>query len=405
MPTTTKSEAEPAYQVETDLIKACSTTVASTGRRSEIRRLAADCRDWDYVLQACRDHCVSSLVCHTLKASATDLVPDKVKETLHARFRANASRNLFLTQELLQLVRKFRENGIEIIPFKGPMLAITAYGNVALREFGDLDVLVQKDNFHLARALMSRWGYHSASGDEEKVVENFFKSQLSSDHFREDGKVILELHWSFIQTWLGFNVDIQTVWVLSRPFPVGSVPVLDLPADITLLYLCAHGAKHRWNRLCWVVDFAELLRRRTELDWDSLLAQAVRSGCLRTLFIGLNLAQTLLGASIPDKVVARIAKDQQAVLLARVIADGMFDPGKDFVKAQLGWKRDWFNIRCKERWREKLVYLSQLSAWVLGPSDKDRAWVPLPHGLYWLYFFIRPIRVACQYRQTNVDAL
>jgi Uncharacterised nucleotidyltransferase len=405
MPTTTKSEAETTHQVETDLIKACSTTVASIGRRSEIRRLAADCRDWDYVLQACRDHCVSSLVCHTLEANAMDLVPDKAKEALRARFRANARRNLFLTQELLQLVRKFRENGIEVIPFKGPMLAIAAYGNVALREFGDLDVLVHKENFHLARTLMSRWGYLSASGDEENAVENFFKSQLGSDHFREDGKVILELHWSFIQTWLGFNVDIQTVWVLSRPFPVGSVPVLNLPADITLLYLCAHGAKHRWNRLCWVIDVAELLRASTGLDWDSLLAQAARSGCLRTLFIGLNLAQTLLGASIPGRVMARIAEDKQAVLLARGLGDGMFDPGKDFVKAQLGWKRDWFNIRAKERWREKLIYLGQLSVWVCRPSEKDRAWVALPSGLLWLYFVIRPIRVACQYRQTTIDTL
>ena len=405
MPTNTKSETESVRQIANELILACSDTGTTVARRSEIRRLAAECGDWDYVLQACRDHLVSSLVCHTLEAVASDLVPAATLKVLHDRFRANACRNLFLTQELLQLVLKFRKNGVEVIPFKGPLLAITAYGNVALRQFGDLDILVQKDNFHRTRTLLSGWGYRSPVGGAVGVEEDYLKSQLGADHIREDGLVALELHWSFIQTWLGFNVDLKTVWAASRTVSVGSVPVLNLPADITLLYLCAHGAKHRWNRLCWVADVAKVLLRYPELDWEALLAQAASYGCLRTLFIGLKLAQTLLGASIPDHVVVRFAKDKQAVLLAKALGDGMFDPDKDFIRGQLGWKRDWFNIRAKERWREKLIYLSQLSVWVCKPSEKDRAWVTLPPGLKWLYFFIRPIRVACQYRQTTIDAL
>ncbi len=403
MSTNSISEADPAHQVETDLIKACSTTVANTGRRSEIRRLAAECQDWDYFLQACQDHCVSCLVCRTLETHAADLVPDQVKEALHIRFRANALRNLFLTQELLQLVQQFRKNGIEVIPFKGPLLAITAYGNVALREFGDLDILVPKDNFLRARTLMSRMGYRSVVGDDPQLEGNYFKSQLGYDHIREDGRVALELHWSFIQTWLGFNVDIRTIWEGSRPVEIGAVSVLNLPADITLLYLCAHGAKHRWNRLCWVVDLAEVVRCRADLDWDALVTQAETSGCLRTLLIGLQLAQTLLDAAIPDRVMARIARDKEAVALAQTLGDGMFDPGKDFVHLQLGWKWDWYHIRTKERWREKMIYLGQLVIWNLEPNDKDRAWLALPRGLHWLYPVLRPIRVACQFRQTTID--
>jgi hypothetical protein len=400
-----KSEAESARQVATGLVRACATTVASTERSSLIRQLAGECRDWEYFTQACKDHHVSSLVCHTLVAHAADLIPTAVRELLHARFRANACRNLFLTQELLQLIQKFRQQGIEVIPFKGPLLAVTAYGNLALREFVDLDILVPKDNFNGARTLMKGWGYHAPGGDDARLEASYFESQLGSDHVREDGKVTLELHWSFIQTWLGFNVDIQTVWVLSRPFLLGSVPVLNLPADITLIYLCAHGAKHRWSRLCWLVDIAEVLRRRSDLNWDALLTQATRSGCLRTLFIGLKLAQTLLGAAIPDRVVACIEQDKQAVALAQSLALQMFAPGKNYFHQHFGWGWDWYHICTKERWREKVMYLGQLAIWYMEPNDKDRAWITLPRGLHWLYPVIRPVRVACQSRQSTVDTL
>jgi hypothetical protein len=405
MATNINSETESAHQVAVDLIRACATTVVSEEQRSIIRRLAAECRVWTYVLEACRIHGVSSLVCQTMEATAPDLVPQEIREILQARFRANAYRNLFLTQELLRLVQGFHKNGIEVIPFKGPLLAITTYGNVALREFLDLDVLVTKNDFRRARALLADLGYRPPVAQAGQPSESFFKSQLGSDYIRDDGRVALEVHWSFVQTWLGFHVDLQAIWAKLQPVHVGSVSVLNLPADTTLLYLCAHGAKHRWSRLCWVVDIAELLRRQSKLDWDALLAQAASSGCRRTFFIGLKLAQSLLGAAVPKYVMARIEQDQEAILLAQTLGDGMFNPERDFIQTQFGWDRDLYHIRTKERWREKLIYLSQLAVWGLQPSDKDRAWVSLPGGFHWLYVFIRPIRVACQARQTTVDAL
>jgi Uncharacterised nucleotidyltransferase len=389
----TPAYTESPHQVEDDLIMACAAPVVTEDRRATLRRLAGECRDWAYVIEACRAHGVSSLVCFTLGANAPDLVPKESQEILQTRFKANACRNLFLTQELLSLIQKFRVNGIEVIPFKGPLLAITAYGNVALREFLDLDILVQKKDFSRARELLATRGYRSPVG---QLTESYFKSQLGSDHIREDGRVALELHWSFVQKWLGFHVDLGAIWAAPPQIKVGQVPVLTLPADITLLYLCAHGAKHHWSRLCLVVDVGEVLRARPELNWRALLETAKSSGCQRTLLIGLHLAKTLLKVTIPDDVWAVIRQDKQAISLARTLGEQMFAPGNNSAREWSGWDKDWFHIRTKERWREKLVYLGQLALWVLQPSDKDRQWIHLPHWLDWLYPFLRPIRVAWQ---------
>ena len=53
--------------------------------------------------------------------------------------------NLYLTQEMLKLLSAFRKKGIPAIPYKGPVLAQAVYGNVGLRQFGDLDITVPED--------------------------------------------------------------------------------------------------------------------------------------------------------------------------------------------------------------------------------------------------------------------
>lgn len=382
--------------VELDLVIACATTVTTKERRAEIRRLAGECRDWDYFLKTCRAHGVSSLVCSTLEASAPDLIPREIREVLHDRFKANACRNLLMTQELLVLIREFRAQGIAMIPFKGPLLAITAYGNVALREFLDLDILVQKKDFQSARELLVSRGYRPPTAQAGLPAVDFYRSQLGCDFFRADGRVALELHWTFVQKWLGFHADLDAIWAAAEPVKVGPDQVLTLPADFALLYLCAHGAKHRWTHLCWVADVAEVLRTRPGLDWEALLTAAKRSGCQRKLFIGLYLAKTLLQAPIPENVWDRIRRNKLAAAMAENLAEQMFAVTRDPARQRFGWRADWFHIRTKERWREKLVYIGYLGWWIAQPNGKDREWLYLPRWLSWLYPLLRPVRLARQ---------
>jgi hypothetical protein len=49
-----------------------------------------------------------------------------------------------LTAELCRLISLFAAADIAAIPYKGPVLGLFAYGNIALRRFVDLDVIVKK---------------------------------------------------------------------------------------------------------------------------------------------------------------------------------------------------------------------------------------------------------------------
>jgi hypothetical protein len=380
---------------EDQLLLACASTRPKGGHSKALRQLACECKDWDYVLKAVQCHGITALVSSNLDDVAADIVPREPLEVLRRRFRANAARNLFLTQELLSLIRELGAHGISAIPFKGPLLAMTAYGNVAMREFLDLDVLVPKEHLHRAGEVLMQCGYQQPAGQAGENQSVHVESQLGFDFIRKDGKASVELHWSFIQVWLGFEVDLDALWKAPERVSVGETRVRRLPAETELLYLCAHGAKHRWKRLCWVVDVAEQLRSQPGMNWDKLLKTAKRRGSRRTLFLGLHLAHTLLGADLPQEVWTQVRRDNSAQTLAQEICAGLFSSEIQEAAMHGGLANDLFYLRTKERWIDRFLYLRYLSKWLFLPSKKDKQWISLPEGFSWLYFFLRPIRVVC----------
>ncbi|HEY3913184.1 MAG TPA: nucleotidyltransferase family protein [Verrucomicrobiae bacterium] len=380
---------------EDKLLLACASKGTEEEKRETVQRLAGQRANWDYVLEAARHHGITGLVRSSLKNNAADIVPRNTLDMFDRRFRVNAARNLFLTQELLSLIRGFGEHGINVIPFKGPMLAITAYGNVALREFLDLDILVPKEHIIRAGQLLRRWDYEQPVSQTSGGGSSHVESQLGCDFLRKDGKISIELHWSFIQRWLGFEVDLDEVWRTPHYVPLGGMKVLSLPAETTLLYLCAHGTKHRWRRLCWVVDIARVLEREADLDWDKLLKTSKYMGSRRTFFLGLHLSHILLGVELPQKVSLEMEQDPTSISMAQKICAEIFLSETDVAAKSAGWSNDWFYLRAKERWQDRLRYLRYLAGWLLLPSQKDKRWIPLPASLRWLYIILRPIRVTC----------
>jgi hypothetical protein len=57
-------------------------------------------------------------------------------------------------QQLLQTLELLRESGIQTVPFKGPALAVQAYGDLSLRQYDDLDLLIHEADVPRAYQLL-----------------------------------------------------------------------------------------------------------------------------------------------------------------------------------------------------------------------------------------------------------
>jgi hypothetical protein len=381
---------------EVELLLCCARTVRSAEEDARIRALLLENMDWEYVLQTARRHGVAPLLYWHLDAVSPEVVPEDVFDRLRDHFRANNLRNLFLTGELLRILKAFEAYGILAVPYKGPALAASAYGNLALREFHDLDVLVHRHDVPKAKEVLASMGYralYQLTGAREAA---FLLSQCEHPFVRDDGKCSVELHWEVIESHF-FPLDTERLWDRLDQIPLGGDTVLNLSPEDMLLILCVHGTKHAWERLGWICDVAELIRVHQDIGWERVTKQASVPGGERMLLLGLFLARDLLGADLPEEVSRRVQADPTLKALARRILERLFWETGDSSGFLMGYEAPalhTLHLEVRERLRDKIRYCVRKAITMRG---EDLELLPLPKFLFPFYFVIRPIRLASKY--------
>ena len=342
--------------------------------------------DWDDILGEARWHGVLPLLYVHLGEMPPPLLPAEIAVRLRTSFEKTQRRNLFLSLQLCAILRHFAAHDIAAIPYKGPTLAVMAYGRPGLREFADLDILVKKHDVLRAKEILVAEGFHSPlrlTGAQERALVD---SQHAYFLVRSDRTVQVELHWEISPRYVSLPPEPERFWHRLEPVTLTGTTVHTLAPDVLLTSLCEHGSKHMWERLAWICDVAEMLQNGPHLDWARIRAEARRSDSLRTVALGLRLAEDLLGVAVPEPMRAHAADPAVGALAAHVRAtlfrDRRHRPGF-FEQAR-------FHLRLRERWRHRLRY-AWMAATTLTVADWDRR---LPRGLWFLYYPIRLVRLG-----------
>jgi hypothetical protein len=376
-----------AARREHELLLLCARRRAGVEDAARIEALARGRLDWDYLTGLARRHTVLPLLHRQLEAHAADAVPPVVRRSLAENFRQNAARNLLLAGELVRVTRLFGEEGVQSLAYKGPALAALAYGDLALRRFIDLDIIVRRRDVPRAVELLRSQGFDASGGLSRTQEEMLLRSQHNLALARDGGRLTVELHWGVAARRFAAVPLGESVW--SRAVAVGVFrgEVKTLAAEDLLVALCVHGTKHFWERLAWVCDVNELLNANPRLDWPLALTLAREARVERMLLLGLRLASGLLGAPLPEEVRGRVRAEAAAARLSREVVRRGFD-GAEF--EPLGLIRGVrFNLRARRRLIEKARYFR----FILTPTDKDLAARRLPPGLTFAYHLLRPFRL------------
>lgn len=353
----------------------------------ELRALAARVRDWEWVRRAAERHSVEPLLHRQLAAAAPPELPPHIAAALRARSDENALRNLTLTHHLVELVAALEERGVPVMPIKGPVLALTVYGDITLRRFGDLDILVPRERIPEAREVLRARGFRTVTAFSTDAERALARSDYHVAYARMDEEgVKVELHWALTRDVPGTHVSEWWAWRHSRAITLLGRSVMALREEALLVYLCIHGSKHAWARLAWICDVAELLRGAPALDWHAAAALARECGAARMLPLGVSLARDLLDAPGPAAPAHHLAETARVRALATEVKERLFDDAWD---GESGTLR--FQLRTRERFSHRAAYLIHL---LTAPHVADVEAVPLPGALRPLYRVVRPIRLV-----------
>jgi hypothetical protein len=371
---------------EHQLLLCCARTCVKPPIKEHLRSLLSADIDWNYFLNLAGRHSLVPLAYIQLDRHASDLVPRDALRRLKRHYQENAARNIVLTAELCRLIELFAASGIEAIPYKGPLLALFAYGDLTLRRFVDLDIMVRKADVLQAREILLADGYNAAKSLSLSQQELLLRTQHNVQFTRDEGRVIVELHWEVASSLFASSVQAEELWQSLTTIPLNDIVLKTLSANDLLFSLCVHGSRHLWGRLSWICDVAELIEHQ-KIDWNGLLRRAAKTDSERMIFLGLYLAESLLDAALPVDVKDRCLSDERLLSLATDVCEHLFN-GPEHVPATSS-EIFRYNFGVRKSWRSRARYVF----FMLAPTDSDLGSHSLPAGLGLAYYLMRPFRL------------
>lgn len=358
-----------------------------SGENSVVKRNSID---WAVMADEAWHHGVGPQLWRFLESSGSAVVPAQIRDSLQTAFQSNLKRNLRLTGDLWQLMELFKSRGIAAVPFKGPTLAMLAYGDLAWRDFTDLDILVEERDLPKIGELLVSAGYRPQM--ELSVLANPVFRAIEREYYFVHARsgTLIDLQWRLSSSILPFDLKMKQIREHQLSVRPGGKVIATFRLEDLLLYVCAHGTRHHWERLGWIADVAGLINLHPELDWDVTLEQARARRCERVLLHSLLLAIDLLGARVP-RVIERLARSDAdscalAVSIHRMLAQPL---GSSMSKRELHG----YFLRLQKGPADRFHHLWRM---MFTATVMDWEFCRLPRVLTFLYPFIRPIRLIAE---------
>ncbi|MGH8001890.1 MAG: nucleotidyltransferase domain-containing protein, partial [Brasilonema sp.] len=387
-----------------------------------IKALVQENIDWEYLIQTAYRNGVTPLLYWSLCQICPQSVPTTFQQQLQYNQYARTQRNFILTSKLLKLLEFFEANNIPVIPFKGPTLAISAYGDISRRDFYDLDILVRKQDFLKTKELLVAQGYrpYSNSSEEEAIylstlnpeqqkayLESHWELHLVDEcdapalsRPKGDGaerplcdRITIDVHHGILPKQFSSLFDTEWIWKDAHLKPFANKMVLNFTLEDLILILCSQGAKDCWQQLNRVCDIAQVIRTSCEINWERICERAEKLHMMRILLLGLLLAHELLEVELPKSILQQIQASPLLKSLSSQIYTQLFCTTEYSLE---NWKvrSSFFHLKMIEHPWNKIRYCYEH---LLVPTVADKMILPLPKFLSFFYYLLRPIRLITIY--------
>ncbi len=378
-----------AIRPEIELLLCAARTYFDSATAQRMSTLLQEDMDWAYLIHIATCHKVMPLLYQSLSIVGPEAIPAATLAQMHAHFRRNTMQNLFLTQELLKLLDRFKKQDIPVIPYKGPVLAAFAYGKLSLRQSGDLDLLVSAQNYPQAKALLQEHGYQMLLDSEHE------QTHLQAQLWHEKLGVSVDLHYGIPPKALRLNPE--RFWESLQTFSLNGKKIEVLSPEAHLLLLCVDGHKESWNQLFKLCGVAAIIHAHPAMDWEKLIAWAEQLRMKHILYMALLLANDLLGTTLPEEVLQSAKASSVRRFLVRHWREYLFSEPES--QTDVSQKKLFHPQAIAPLYRLSMADLKNM----MMPTEVDQAWLPLPPAISFLYYLLRPIRLVWKYGPVFID--
>lgn len=324
------------------------------------------------------------------KATKAELTLFSEKEhiLLQNEYRHITKANVLLSVHLLTVCKALENAKFQYLAIKGPTLAQTLYNNVSMRQFSDIDILVDEKEILAISELLLTLDYRALLPLSLLKRNKFLELDNDFSFKHKKTGALLELHWKLFPERHQMPLDFTQLYQHAETVKLQNHLLTALSPEDNLLYLTLHGAKHIFERYEWVYDLHILIGKSPEMDLEKIYLKAKREKIETPFLLGLFLSQTLFGTVVPETL-----QNHKSEYVQNLIDKTLDYYGQGFVF----WDES-------DKKRARFLFLSELfpgkvsrTAWLFTSLFKttpvDVITFNLPNQLSFLYPLLRPFRL------------
>ena len=363
---------------EDQLLLSCAQTRMSSENENKIKNLLDSNLNWKFIFDKARINGLVPLLYYNLNRIDSNKIPDNILLNLKKLYHKNVHRNILLTAELIKVFDLLKNGGVKAVTYKGPVLALNAYGSLAFREFGDVDILIRKADVNKAKKIMNDNGFYL---DPPIELKTSIYIQLASEYqFKNSFGGIIEINWSFIGNYFYFPNSPKLLFNDLKNYKINDFVIKTISPENDFLMLCIHCSKHNWKRILWICDLREFLENN-EINWADLWEKADQLAVKRIVIINLILLKNLFG--LEYQKIAQLSDKYAQELACQIIR-------RKFIEDKNSWSKS-EKIFLYLKKRENFTYgLMDLLGNLTKPIYQDYQNIKLPESFFGLYLVIRP---------------
>lgn len=374
---------------EMAVVIACAHQHLSEENKGALATLLTGPLDWDVVISNAQYHKVIPLLHKTLTTYFKKNIPSQVLADITELAKRNSLHSLIVSASLINIIKLFGENGIDVLPVKGPLLAERLYGSCSMRAYGDLDILVRQKDVEKALDVLQENNYKLVpEGIRKTTYLKFLKHKYHGQLLDKNG-IFIELHWELT----GFYVSEPLIFDSLEPFLIrtkfSNYSTFDLSNEMLFIFLCIHGNSHRLEKLDYICSVAELLNLSPNIDWSLIIEIARKYKMIKRVMVTINLAKELFGSTIPPSIEGAVSNNSAISKLVYKVVERDFNQNREALQHPLQRNIHYqFNVM-----DSKLESIRHIFRSIVVPNHNDWANKRFSDVLFWLYFLHKPYRM------------
>ncbi|MBS7563851.1 nucleotidyltransferase family protein [Mucilaginibacter sp. Bleaf8] len=345
--------------------------------------------NWQLVFKLAQVHSIRAFLYSAITTHGIE-VPAQFLASLKKRYQATKLRNFEQIKACTELVGKFAEQGITLIPYKGALFAEGYYADWAARESTDLDFLVDTVNV----ATIEDWlinNHYKGITTVPRPFLGYYKEFFKDIVYHKPGTPsAVELHWRLLDKFSGQYPAYRFFSAGLVPYRTGSFAIQKLAPTYDFLAVASnHFVKDMSIKFKYLIDMACLIQKEAaSLDTKLILSTAKSYGFRKRLDIGLHLVNDILGINFTTDSKIYLSKDELVAPLSVQLPLSRFYINElPFIKRSLqlqdsAWQKVKFMLRCM--------------CYVFLPTYADINAAQLPVYLLPVLAVLRPFRLIYQ---------